>query len=115
MKPTPSVKTRPLIAGFGRRVRSFRLAAGISQGELGRLAGVQYKFISLVELGRSNPSLATMFRIAAALECELVDLLPREHEAAGVALRSADAMRAREAVNVLHRIFAPRQRSAKAI
>jgi XRE family transcriptional regulator, fatty acid utilization regulator len=105
--------TRQTIVGLGRRVRAFRLAAGISQGELGRLAGIQYKFVSLVELGKSNPSIGLVARIANGLGCELVDLIPHEQANGHLSFRAVDVAKAREAIDVLQSVLKPRQRSAK--
>lgn len=64
------------LADFGRRIRQVRLAAGISQRELDRRSRVGYRFISDLELGKENPSLAAMVLLADGLSCELADLFP---------------------------------------
>ena len=69
------IKTR--LVTFGAHVRAVRRAAGISQRELDRRSNVGYRFISELELGKENPSLATLMRLAAGLRCELSDLFPR--------------------------------------
>ena len=53
-------------AVFGRRVRAFRLARGLSQIQLGHLADRHFTFISEIEGGK-NATLATLFRLARAL------------------------------------------------
>lgn len=40
-------------AAFGRVLRKLRLAAGLSQEQLGLEAGVQRNFISLIETGQN--------------------------------------------------------------
>jgi transcriptional regulator with XRE-family HTH domain len=70
------VKVR--LADFGKQVRHFRLALGISQRELDRRSHVGYRFISELEIGKENPSLATILRLAEGLGCGLSDLFPRE-------------------------------------
>jgi transcriptional regulator with XRE-family HTH domain len=64
------------LADFGKQVRHIRHAAGISQCELARRSRVGNKFISELELGRENPSLATIVLLADGLGCEPVDLFP---------------------------------------
>jgi transcriptional regulator with XRE-family HTH domain len=64
------------LADFGKRVRQVRLQMAITQRELDRRCHVGYRFISELELGNENPSLATMLRIADGLGCHLSELLP---------------------------------------
>ncbi len=52
-------------------VRAARLAAGISQTELGNRVGLNQATISRIERGRQEPSLTQIQRIAAALGYEL--------------------------------------------
>lgn len=53
------------------------MTLGISQRELDRRSHVGYRFISELEIGKENPSLATVLRLADGLACELADLFPR--------------------------------------
>jgi transcriptional regulator with XRE-family HTH domain len=39
---------------------------------------VGYRFISELELGKENPSLATLMRLADGLDCELAELFHKE-------------------------------------
>ena len=56
----------PQIA-FGQVLRRMRLAAGMTQEQLGLEAGVQRNFVSLIETGQNQPTIATVFKLAAAL------------------------------------------------
>ena len=58
------------LADFGKRVRQVRLRMVMSQRELDRRCHVGYRFISELELGKENPSLATILRIADGLGCD---------------------------------------------
>jgi transcriptional regulator with XRE-family HTH domain len=58
--------TPPNVA-FGMVLRNFRLAAGLSQEQLGLESGVQRNFISLIETGQNQPTIATVFKLASAL------------------------------------------------
>lgn len=42
---------------------------GLSQERLGQLAGLDRTYISGVERGIRNPTIGTVWRLAAALEC----------------------------------------------
>jgi HTH-type transcriptional regulator / antitoxin HipB len=57
---------------IGERVRAVREAHGLSQRELAERVGSTQPAIARLEAGGVNPSLATLERIAAALESALV-------------------------------------------
>jgi len=69
-----STKLEPQQA-FGRALRAARLAAGLSQEELGLESGVQRNFISLIELGQNQPSITTVFKLSKALKISAVELV----------------------------------------
>lgn len=71
------LQTRAVLVSFGQRFRSIRLSAKMTQRELARRSRVGYRFISEMELGRENPSLATIVLLADGIGCELADLFPR--------------------------------------
>lgn len=52
---------------FGKVLRRLRKDKGLSQEALGLNAGLQRNFVSLIELGRNQPTLATVFKLAHAL------------------------------------------------
>ncbi|HET7288245.1 MAG TPA: helix-turn-helix transcriptional regulator [Pyrinomonadaceae bacterium] len=72
------LQTRAALVSFGKRFRGVRLSAKMTQRELARRSRVGYRFISEMELGRENPSLATIVLLADGLGCELADLFPRQ-------------------------------------
>jgi transcriptional regulator with XRE-family HTH domain len=59
---------------LGLTVRELRLARGLSARRLASLVGVTSGFMSQLENGQTTPSLATLLRIAAALEVRIGDL-----------------------------------------
>ncbi len=59
---------------IGEVIKSKRKALGISQKKLAELAGISNTYLSDIEVGRTDPSLKTMTKIAKALEIELKDL-----------------------------------------
>lgn len=72
-----------LASAFGSVLRTLRIEAKMTQEQLGLEAGLQRKYISLLELGEKAPSLATALRVAAALRVEpggLVTLVARKLE-----------------------------------
>lgn len=52
---------------FGLALRARRRALGWSQEQLGLESGVQRNFISLIETGQNQPTVATVFKLAKAL------------------------------------------------
>lgn len=60
---------------LARSVRSHREARGLSLGALARAAGLSKTSLSTIEAGLSNPSLETLWRLAAALGVSLGTLL----------------------------------------
>jgi transcriptional regulator with XRE-family HTH domain len=55
-------------SAFGIVLRRLRVKAGISQEKLALEAEMQRNYISLIELGRNQPSLTSIFKLANALE-----------------------------------------------
>ena len=52
---------------FGEVLAALRVERGLSQEELASEAGLHRTFISLMELGKRQPTLTTVFELAAAL------------------------------------------------
>ena len=104
-------RTRGVIVGFGLRVRERRLAAGISQDQLGRRANMREKFIGQIERGTSNPSLESMALVAGALDCTVADLLTPTCAAPYLTLRIEDVQRAQEALAILGSVLVPRKKT----
>ena len=67
-----------LSGALGRAIRAARLEAGESMRGLAARSGVSQPFLSEVERGQSIPSIATLYRIAAALDISPAVLLPSE-------------------------------------
>lgn len=59
----------------GKRVRQFRKAKGLTQQQLGQLAGLYHTTISELERGDTEPHIATLQRIASALNISVTQLL----------------------------------------
>ena len=60
---------------FGQALRGLRLGAGLSQEQLGLESGVQRNFISLIETVQNQPSISTIFKLAAALDVKPFHLM----------------------------------------
>jgi transcriptional regulator with XRE-family HTH domain len=60
---------------FGLVLRRQRREAGLTQEQLSLESGVQRNFISLIETGQNQPTISTVFKLAAALNVMASDLL----------------------------------------
>lgn len=67
---------------LGRRIRSIRKTRSLTQEELAEAAHVHPKYVSSLELGKENPTLDVLVRLAAALRIELIELFTFDHEVA---------------------------------
>ena len=65
---------------FGEVLRRARKKAGLTQEQLGHVAGVQRKYVSLLELGIHEPSLGTLLQISLALNCPANELVRQVEE-----------------------------------
>lgn len=66
---------------FGKVVRRLRQRAGLTQEQLAFEAELRRTYVSILELGQQQPSLATIFKLAVALRLsprELVGLVEEE-------------------------------------
>jgi transcriptional regulator with XRE-family HTH domain/mannose-6-phosphate isomerase-like protein (cupin superfamily) len=58
---------REPVAGVGAQLRERRQAAGLSLRQFAKILGVSASFISQLENGKSQPSVATLYQICSAL------------------------------------------------
>ena len=73
---TAAREDRPEIVNhLGTRVREVRRMRGLSQSKLAQLMKVPRTYISKVEMSRTVPTIATLYRMASALEIEVHHLL----------------------------------------
>lgn len=72
---------------LGGRLRAIRLLRRLTLREVAEAAQVSESFVSQLERGRSNASVATLQRLAAALGIEVSDLFTDEREAVPRVLR----------------------------
>lgn len=78
---TPSGQHLAIAAELGRRVAQARNASGLTLAALGQRAGLSVAFISQIEAGSANPTLATLSKVAAALDLGVAHLLGAEDPA----------------------------------
>lgn len=64
-----------IATAFGKVLREARLNQKVTQEVLADQAGLQRNYISLMERGHHQPTLATVFALAVALDCSPLDLV----------------------------------------
>mgnify|MGYP001317790932 FL=1 len=60
---------------LGQALRKLRTERGWSQAELALRVDMDRNYLSLIELGRSSPSVRMLMRLCAALDVQAADLL----------------------------------------
>lgn len=60
---------------LGKNLKRIRTAKAISQGDIARSLDVNRGFISTIENGKTNPTLATIVRLAKAVGVTVTELL----------------------------------------
>ena len=63
-----------LLSQFGKNVRNQRESKNLSQEKLADLSGLHRTYISSLERGKRNVSLVNIYRLAKALDCEVIEL-----------------------------------------
>lgn len=108
----------------GERLRALREAYGLSQRALARRSGVANGLISMIELGRTSPSVATLKKILDGIPMTLADffagnvpsseekVVHRAHElveigSEGISYRQVGGSLRRRALQLLHERLAP--------
>ena len=65
------------------RLKSMRVERGLSQRDLAKMVGVSRTIVQCWEAGTKNPAVATLRRLAAALNTTVGDLLGEIPDSAG--------------------------------
>lgn len=74
MRPS---RNQALIAALGVEVKVRRLEVGLSQEDLAGRCELDRPYITLIEIGRKQPTISVLHRLSGALELSLADLCAR--------------------------------------
>ncbi|WP_423459518.1 helix-turn-helix domain-containing protein [Ottowia sp. VDI28] len=74
---SPQHADHPALVALGAAIRQARLEKRISQEELAHRSEIDRSYMSSIERGQQNPGIASVLRIAAALEITGSELLAR--------------------------------------
>lgn len=69
------MEQQEVLEKFGRRLREARKARNISQLDLGLECGLSQTYLSEVESGKRNISLANIYKLAVALNVPVAELV----------------------------------------
>ena len=82
-----------LLTTIGSRLRSARVALGLSQEEVAARAGLNTSYLSQIERGRKAPSLDVFVRLATAVNLTLAELFAdREDSAPSLDMREVERL-----------------------
>src|SRR5436189_6114987 len=70
----------PLLSQIGNRVRTRRVSMGWTLREIADRSGVSSRFLSDLESGKRNISVARLADVARALDVPLISLMPSEEK-----------------------------------
>ncbi|HSP47758.1 MAG TPA: helix-turn-helix transcriptional regulator [Clostridiaceae bacterium] len=60
---------------IGENIKRVRKEKKLTQKDLGEIVGISNTYLSDIEIGRTNPSIKTLKRIAKGLDVSYVELL----------------------------------------
>jgi transcriptional regulator with XRE-family HTH domain len=60
---------------LAKRLKQLRAKRGLTQADLARRAGVTLSYIGRLEIGRHDPQLSTLLKLAKALKITVAELL----------------------------------------
>jgi len=63
------------VATIGDNIKRFRRMKNLTQRALGEIVGISNTYLSDMEIGRTNPSIKTLKKVARGLEVSYVELL----------------------------------------
>lgn len=64
---------------LGARIKELRKRTGLSQDQLAEKVGIESKYLSRIEVGKRDPSLDVLERIADSLQVEMKELFDFAH------------------------------------
>ena len=75
----------------GSRLRELRTERGLSMRSLARLSGLSTNALSMIERGKTSPSVSTLYKLSEALEIPITAFFRTEPPRHGIVFRKADA------------------------
>lgn len=105
-EPNMTQETAGVLATIGRNIRQLRVEKGMTLQALGDLTDLSPSMLSLLERGKTGPSIGTLVVIASSLGAQMSDLLDRsEHQEERLVSRVEDQPVFESSTGVLRRIL----------
>lgn len=99
-------ETVDVLSTIGRRIRELRMSKKLTLQVLGQRTGLSTSMLSLLERGKTGPSITTLVSIAAALEAQMSELLEANANASEEIVVRAAKQRVYEPIEgIIHRIL----------
>ncbi|MFD2964359.1 MULTISPECIES: helix-turn-helix domain-containing protein [Olivibacter] len=74
-----NVRNENIIKALGQRVRDLRNDKKLSMEKLAELSGIDYRQLSYIELGQTDPGLSTLYALCNGLDITLAELMDAEN------------------------------------
>jgi transcriptional regulator with XRE-family HTH domain len=87
---TMAAKNKEKLMDVGIRLRELRQERGLSMRSLARLSGLSTNALSMIERGRTSPSVSTLYKLSEALEVPITAFFRTEHPRHEIVFRKAD-------------------------
>lgn len=99
-------ETADVLTAIGRRIRQLRIEKNLTLQALGERTGLSASMLSLLERGKTGPSIGTLVVIASALEAQMSDLLETNGDSGDDLISRVDAQKVYETTaGVVRRIL----------
>lgn len=69
-----------ILSGIGKNIQEMRKLRGLNQGQLANAAGVDRAYISLIENGKQNLTVAGLVKLSDALGVSLAGIIPADND-----------------------------------
>ena len=73
-----NVRNEKIIKALGQRIRSIRTHKQLSMEKLAELSDIDYRQVSYIELGQTDPSISTLSALCKGLDITLAELMNAE-------------------------------------
>lgn len=73
-----NIRNEKLIQALGQRVRLLRNEKNMTMSKLAELSGIDYRQLSYIELGQTDPGLSTLYALCKGLNVSLSYLMDTE-------------------------------------
>jgi transcriptional regulator with XRE-family HTH domain len=99
------ISTAEVLAVLGERIRSLRMARGLTLGDLAARTKLSVSMLSLVERGKASPSVGTLVVISSVFGVQIPELLGKPKQDQSIVTPVARQTEVETADGVIHRVL----------